>query len=228
MSKKPWWWDFGPFQPWNMCPTRPDPGEVLLFYLEKRGIEPEQRTSYLMHLLELQKSMVYNLLKGEGFDSISRCRVLVQDLKIYPPLLGLDAKYYPIEQHAYWWRSCGFSFHADAQGYPLMSEVILYLRTQRTQTDEGGRVKVWSQEDLGEATGLKKETVYRMEHDRNRLILENMSRRVIVASALGTLAGEDELTLFRLFGIDPQAYGVPVATHESAPMLPLSIKRLTD
>jgi hypothetical protein len=172
--------------------------------------------------------MVYNLLQGYGFDHISRCRLLAQGLTIYPPLLGLDAKYFPIEQHAYWWRSCGFSFNADAQGYPLISEVVTYLRTQRTQTGEGGRVKVWSQEDLGNATGLRKETVYRMEHDRNPLILESMSRRAIVASALGTLAGENEPLLFRLFGLDPQAYDVPVPAHESVPVISLPIKQLTD
>jgi hypothetical protein len=67
-----------------------------------------------------------------------------------------------------------------------------------------------------------------MEHDRNPLILESMSRRAIVASALGTLAGENEPTLFRLFALDPQAYGVPVPTHESIPEVHFSPRRLTD
>jgi hypothetical protein len=201
---------------------------VLLFYLEKRGIEPEQRIDYLMPLLDLQKSMVYNLLHGEGFDQISRCRLLMQGLMIYPPLLGLDAKYAPIEQHPSWWRACGFPFNADAQGYPMIGEVIAYLRTQRTQTGEGGRVKVWSQEALGNATGFKKETIYRMERDRNPLILESMSRRAIVASALGTLAGENEPTLFRLFGLDPQAYRVPVTAASSRFSVHFSLPKLTD
>jgi tetratricopeptide (TPR) repeat protein len=180
-----------------------------------------------MDLLDLQKSMVYNVLKGEGFDSISRCRQLVAALKIHPPLLGLDAKYYPIEHHAQWWKSHGFPFNSDSLGYPVMSEVITYLRMQRTQI-EGGRVKVWSQEDLGNATGLKKETVYRMEHNKNPLVLESMSRRAIVASALGTLAGEKESTIFRLLGLDPQAYRVPIPARESVSEVHFSPSKLTD
>jgi tetratricopeptide (TPR) repeat protein len=228
MSEKDWWSSYGPFKRWDECPTRPDPGEVLLFYLEKRGIEPDEHVAYLMDLLDLQKSMIYNILKGEGFDAISRCRQFVQALKIPPPLLGIDARYYPIERHAYWWQTYGFSFNADAQGYPLLSEVVACLRMQRTQVEGGGRVKVWSQEDLGDATGLKKETVYRMEHDKNPLILESMSRRAAVASALGTLAGANEPTIFRLFGLDPQAYGVPVAASESVPEVHFLPRKLTD
>src|SRR5215472_5147957 len=112
MSKKYWWSCYGPFEPWDKCTSRPDPIEVLLFYLDRRGIEPERRVAYLMKLLDLRKSMVYNLFKGEGLDSISRCRQLVQALKIHPPLLGIDAKYYPIERHPYWWRALGYDFHA--------------------------------------------------------------------------------------------------------------------
>ena len=142
MSKNLWWSTYGSFHPWKPCPTRPDPGEVLLFYLERRGIEPAEYVSYLMDLFHLQKSMIYNILRGEGFDMITRSRQLVQALKIPPPLLGIDAMYYPIERHAYWWRNCGFSFNADAQGYPLMSEVVAYLRNQRTKNDEEGRIRV--------------------------------------------------------------------------------------
>src|SRR5215470_9036636 len=160
MSEKDWWHSYGPFKRWSECPTRPDPGEVLLFYLEKRGIEPDEQVAFLIDLLDLQKSMVYNILKGEGLDSISRCRLLVQALKIHPPLLGIDAKHYPIERHAYWWHECGYSFDADAQGYPLIGQVIAYFRVNRLQEGEES-VKGWSQEDLGEATGLKKETIYR-------------------------------------------------------------------
>src|SRR5579859_4215426 len=228
MSENDWWSSYGPFKRWSECPTRPDPSAVLLFYLEKRGIGPDEHVAFLIDLLNLQKSMVYNILNGEGFDSISRCRQLVDALKIHPPLLGIDAKYYPIERHPYWWHTYGFSFHADAQGYPLMSEVVAYLRTQRTQREEAGKVKVWSQEDLGDATGLKKETVYRMEHDRNPLILESMERRCIVASALGTLSKEAEPTLFRLFGLDPQAYGVPVAAQDVIPEVHFLPERLTN
>jgi hypothetical protein len=228
MCETHWWSEVAPFQPWKSCPTRPDPVAVLLFYLEKRGIEPGEHVAYLMDLLGLHKSMAYNVLSGGGFDSISRCRLLVQALKIPPALLGIDAKYYPIEQHTYWWRSYKFSFNADIDGYPLMSEVVASLRVQRTQIAEGGRVKVWSQEDLGDATGLKKETVYRMEHDRNPLVLESMSRRVMVASALGTLSAEKESTIFRLFGLDPQAYGVPVSAHDAVPMISLPTRQLTD
>src|SRR5262249_21414459 len=180
MSKNNWWTRYGPFKPWRECPTRPDPGEVLLFYLARRGIGPDEQVAYLSDLLELQKSMVYNILKGECLDTIARCRILVQALKIHPPLLGIDAKFYPIERHAYWWEEYGFSFGADREGYPEIHAVIAHLRVQRTR-EEGGRVKIWCQEDLAEATGLKKETVYRMEHDRNPLILENMGRRAIMA-----------------------------------------------
>src|SRR5215470_10947801 len=146
MSENYWWTVHGPFKPWRECPTRPDPGEVLLFYLARHGIGPDEQIAYLSDLLELQKSMVYNILKGEGLDSISRCRILVQALKIYPPLLGIDAKYYPIERHAYWWQDQGFPFSADAQGYPLISEVIAYLRSQRTQRDVSEKLKIWTQE----------------------------------------------------------------------------------
>src|SRR5437762_378023 len=228
MSEKHWWRDHGSFKKWQECPTRPDPGEVLLFYLEKRGIEPAEHVTYLMDLLDLQKSMVYNILKGAGFDSISRSRELVAALKIPPPLLGLDAKYYPIELHARWWQTCGFSFNADAQGYPLMSEVIPYLRQQRTLVEEGGRVKVWSQVDLADATGLRAETIYRMEHEKHPLAFESMSRRAIVASALGNLAGENEPTIFRLCGLDPQAYRVPVPASECVPVIHLAHLQPTD
>ena len=228
MSEKDWWSNYGSFTRWRECPTRPDPAAVLLFYLRKLDIKPEEQIDYLMDLLDLQKSMVYNILKGEGFDSISRCRQLVQALKIHPPLLGIDAKYYPIERHACWWQAYGFFFNADVQGYPVMSEVIAHLREQRTQTHKGGRVKVWSQEDLGDACGLKKETIYRMEHEKNPLILESMSRRAVVASALGNLSGENEHTLFRLFGLDPQAYRVPVPAHEVIWDVHFSPKKLTD
>ena len=114
MSDNNWWHCYGPFNPWRECPTRPDPGEVLLFSLARCGIGPDEQVAYLSDLLELQKSMVYAILKGESLDTISRCRILVQALKIHPPLLGIDAKYYPIERHAYWWRDQSFSFDADA------------------------------------------------------------------------------------------------------------------
>jgi hypothetical protein len=86
MSENDWWSSYGPFKQWSECPSRPDPAEVLLFYLEKRGIGPEEQIAYLMDILGLQKSMAYNVLRGEGFDAISRCRLLVQALKIHPPL----------------------------------------------------------------------------------------------------------------------------------------------
>src|SRR6266566_9689846 len=123
MSEIDWWGEYGPFQRWKRCPTRPDPVEVLHFSLERQGIKPEKHAASLMKLLDLHQTMVYDILKGETLDSISRCRQLVQALKIYPPLLGIDAKYHPIEQHACWWHAYGFSFHADAQGYPVVSEV---------------------------------------------------------------------------------------------------------
>jgi len=227
MSKKYWWSCYGPFEPWDKCTSRPDPVEVLLFYLDRRGIEPEQRVAYAMKLLNLRKSMVYNLFKGEGLDSISRCRQLVQALKIHPPLLGIDGKYYPIEHHAYWWQAHGISLHADAQGYPIVSEVIVCLRMQRKKT-EGGRVKVWSQSDLGEATGLTKETVYKMEHDKNPQILDSMTRRATLALALGALAIENESTLFRLFGLDPQAYGGSAPATAPIQVVHPSTYRLTD
>jgi len=63
-QKDLWWSIFGPFSPWSECPTRPDPGEVLLFYLAKRGIGPDEHVAYLTDILELQKSMVYNICKG--------------------------------------------------------------------------------------------------------------------------------------------------------------------
>src|SRR5579859_6155244 len=217
MSEKDWWREYGPFRRWTECPSRPDPSEVLLFYLQKRGIPPEEHVSFLIDLLDLQKSMVYNILNGVGFDSISRCRELVHALKIHPPLLGIDAKYWPIERHAYWWQMYGLTFHADAHGYPQTHEVVAYFRTKRTQVIDGGKVKVWSQEDLGDATGLKKETIYRMEHDKNPLILESMGRRATVASVLGTLSPDREPTLFRLLGLDPQAYGLPVAAQDVVP-----------
>jgi len=214
MSENDWWSCYGPFKRWFVCPSRPDAAEVLHFSFKKCDIPEYDYVYYLSDILDLQKSMVYNVLKGGGLDSITRCRTLVRVLQIHPPLLGIDAKYYPIERHLYWWKELGFPFNADSEGYPVTSEVVLYLRLQRTQVEESGKTKVWSQDDLGEATGLKKETIYRMEHDRNPLSLESMSRRALVASALGTLAGEQEATIFRLFGLDPQAYGVQVPAQD--------------
>src|SRR5579859_643390 len=106
--------------------------------------------------------------------------------------------------------------------------LVSHLRTQRTQVLANSKVKIWSQEELGDATGLKKETVYRMEHGVNPLILESMGRRANVASALSTLSPDTEPTIFRLFGIDPQAYGVPVATHDVVPEVHFLPERLTD
>src|SRR5216110_408809 len=132
MREHVWWRDYGSFPRWQECPSRPDPAEVLLAYLKLRGIEPAQQVDYIMDLLHLQKSMAYAVLKGKGFDSISRCRTLVAALKMYPPLLGIDAHFYPLDLHPSWWKTSGFSFHADEQGSPVMSEVISSLRQQRT------------------------------------------------------------------------------------------------
>ena len=104
--------------------------------------------------------------------------------------------------------------------------IVRFLPNVRKEMKRGERV--WSQEDLGDAAGLKKETVYRMEHDRNPLILENMGRRALVASALGTLAGNQEPTIFRLFGLDPQAYGVHVSVHDIIPEVHGLPEYLTD
>src|SRR5579859_805017 len=217
MSEKDWWSLFGSFKRWKKCPSRPDPSEVLLFYLERRGIRASEHVGFLVEKLGLQKSMAYNVLNGEGFDAISRCRRLVQVLEIYPPLLGVDAKHFPIEYHPFWWYNYGFDFHADEQGYPKLLQVVAYLRGQRKKILKGGELRGWTQEDLGDATGLSKEIAFRMEHDKRPYILENMSRRARVASALGTLAGKDEPTIFRLFGLDPQAYRVPIPISESLP-----------
>src|SRR5216110_2705739 len=180
-----------------------------------------------MNKLDLQKSMVYHILQGNGFDTISRCRILVQDLRIYPPLLGLDAKFYPIELHPQWWHADGFPFHADPQGYPLTSEVVAYLRKQMTHTNEDGNIEMWTQEDLGDACGLRKETAYRMEHEKHPLTFETVSRRALVASVFGQVLAEKEATIYRLFGLDPQAHGVPVATSECVPVIHLPTKHLT-
>jgi transcriptional regulator with XRE-family HTH domain len=228
MHEKEWWQEYGSFQRWKWCPSRPDPIEVLLCYLAKRGIGPERHVPYLMDLLGLQKSMVYMLLKGEALDTISRCRKLVQALQIPPPLLGLDAVYAPIEQYAYWWRTYDFPFNADEQGYPVTSEIVTYLRKNMTKTDDDGKVEVWTQEDLGDACGLRKETIYRTEHEKNPLVLESMSRRAALASALGHLPGMEEAVIFRLFGLDPQAYRVPVTDQTSVPAVRLSTRGLPD
>src|SRR5262249_4046378 len=44
----------------------------------------------------------------------------------------------------------------------------------------------------------------------------------------GLPEGEDEATIFRLFGLDPQAYRVPVAPQESIPLIHCSVYTLTD
>jgi len=227
MSAKEWWSSYGSFHPWKKCPTRPDPKEVLLFYLEKRGIRPERYLPYLMDILTLQKSMVYHILQGDGFDTISRCRILVQTLKIYPPLLGLDARFYPIELHPRWWQACGFSFRADPQGYPVTSEVVAYLRKQMTYTNEDGNIEMWTQENLGDACVLRKETAYRMEHEKHPQTFESVSRRALVASVFGQFLPEKEATIYRLFGLDPQAYGIAVVASECVPVIHLPIKHLT-
>jgi len=228
MGKTSWWNDAGPFQPWNRCPSRPDPGMVLRFYLERRGIRSDEQVGYLMKLLKLQKSMVYHILQGEGFDLISRNRLLVRELALPPTLLGIDGKYFPIEKHPLWWRDSGFSFNADSEGYPVMSEVVACLRRQMIQMGEGGGVKSWSQQELGDATDLRKEIIYRIEHNKNPLMLEHMSRRALVASALGAFAGEQEPTIFRLFGLDPLAYRVQIPAHERVPVIDLPYQCVSD
>src|SRR5437762_732407 len=177
--------------------------------------------------LILQISTIYHILKRNGFDTTSRCRTVVQNLKISPPLLGLDAKFYPIELHPQWWQADGFPFHADPQGYPMTSEVVAYLRKQMTHTNEDGNIEMWTQEDLGDACGLRKETAYRMEHEKHPLTFETVSRRALVASVFGQVLAEKEATIYRLFGLDPQAHGVPVATSECVPVIHLPIKHLT-
>ena len=67
-----------------------------------------------------------------------------------------------------------------------------------------------------------------MEHDKNPLVLESMSRRAIMAFVLSQYPAENEATIFRLFGLAPQAYGVPGTDHEAIPMVHFSVPRLTD
>src|SRR5262249_12707093 len=64
-------------------------------------------------------------------------------------------------------------------------------------------------------------TVYRMENNGNPFILDNMGRRALVASALGALAGDQEPTIFRLFGLEPQAYRVQIPTSDMVPIIGL-------
>jgi len=56
-----------------------------------------------------------------------------------------------------------------------------------------------------------------MEHERNPLSLENMSRRAQMATVFGTLAGKQEPTIFHLFGLDPQAYDADVTARDVVP-----------
>lgn len=216
MSETFWWHNYGSYHPWKKYPTLPDPGQVLLSYMDRRRIAPEQRVFSLMKLLGLQKSMAYKILQGDGLDSISRRRQLVRKLEIYPPLLGIDAKYCPIEHHPYWWKEYGYKFIADDQGYPETHEIIAYFRSK---TVKGG-IKTeerWSQVDLGDACGLKKETIYRLEHDRNPYVFDSVSRRFIVALVFGRVLEENESIIFRLFGLSPEAYGVSVSPSDYLP-----------
>jgi hypothetical protein len=163
----------------------------------------------LRKLLGVQVPIEDAILQGEEvWDSISRCRLLVQALNIPPPLLGIDGKYSPIEEYPYWWHAFGFAFNADEKGYPVISEVVAHLRMQRTITEEGGSVRTWSQEDLGIATGLGTDAIRCIEDGTNPQMVDSVSIRLTLVLALGNLAGESEPTLFRLFGLDPQAYGV--------------------
>lgn len=227
MSETFWWQKYGSYHPWKKYPMLPDPGQVLLSSMDRRGIDPEQRVDYLMDLLDLQKSMIYNILKGEGLDSISRCRRLVRALEIYPPLLGIDARYYPAGMYPCWWKKYGYSFNADNLGYPETHEIIAYFRSKMVKIGTKGK-EHWSQEDLGDTCGLKKETIYRMEHDKNPLVFDSMSRRFIVASAFATVLSENASIIFRLLGLEPSAYGIPVQAHEYLPPVHHFRGRLTD
>lgn len=225
MSETLWWQEYGPYHSWQKYPMLPDPGQVLHFYLDRRGIDPEQQVDYLMDVLDLKKSMIYNILRGDGLDAISRCRRLIRALEIYPPLLGIDAKFSPIELHPYWWKKYGYSFNADDQGYPEIHEIIPYLRLQTR-----GNHKVipsWSQSDLGEVCGLSKEAAYRLEHSQNPSVHESMKLRFLMASVFAEALGRDEAIIFRLFGLSPEAYGVPVQAREYLPPVHFCVQ-LTD
>jgi hypothetical protein len=220
MNERYWWADFGPFRPWRKCPTRPDPAEVLSHFLRLRGIALEGWVPYLMDLLNLQKSHVYNILNGNGgFHSVARCRLLVHALKIYPPLLGLDAQFYPIEAYSYWWQDYGFAFHADEQGYPLLGEIIAQLR--RTATPN------WTQEMMGEALGHNSSFMQRIEYGTSPQADDSLLRRATLAFLFVSLANKEQALIFRLLGLAPEAYGIPVPEAEAC--LPVSFcVRLSD
>jgi transcriptional regulator with XRE-family HTH domain len=183
-----WWERFGPFHPANAQALYPDPLEVLEHYL-KLHIPSKEWIAFLREQLQISQSVAYFVLNGRAFDSFERCLQLVEALNIPPQLLGLDAKHHPLKDHPLWWKKRGWTFDADERGRPRIDQVIRSLR----------KLKKWSQGDLAQATGLTKVTVIKMEKMENLRSLDSLTRRRLLALALG---GASSPLIMELFGLD--------------------------
>src|SRR5579859_2328773 len=208
-----WWSSFGEFSPLDERAHRPYPLEVLIEYLDRAQVEERKRAEALIEK-GLKKTMVYELLSGEGFDSLERCRLLVDGFDIPPQLLALDGTY---RGQDHWWHQFGLTFESEKDGYPNPGEVILYLRSRKSKIGKKGANQSWTQKDLATALGLTEVTVRKMEN--NRLPIVSMKRRELLVRvlAMGTTLPQTAL-ICSLFGLDAQALGMgsPLSTGSAS------------
>src|SRR5579859_311897 len=201
-----WWQTFGDFAPADEREQRPDPLEVLVFFLDRMEVSQKHRVATLMEILGVKKTVVYDLFNGKGFDSIARCRRLVKALSIPPQLLALDAQYCGEEQ---WWHRYQLSFAAGSDGYPEMSKVIVYFRHHMFK-EVNGVQQPWTQGDLARALNLTEVTVSKMENNHTPTSMDQISRRELLARVIQTTVKTPQAALvFALLGLDQRSLSLP-------------------
>src|SRR5579859_3576140 len=225
MGKRHYWWlAFGNFSPVDEREQRPDPLEVLLFFLDRTGVTPEKRASKLIQLLGIKKDVAYAILKGEWFDSIARCRLLVEALSLPAQLLAIDGQY---RDKQGWWKEQGYPFDAGPDGYPDVGQAIAYFRSYMFKTVKGVQ-RPWTQEDLALALQVSKVTVNHMEHNHTHAASDKISRREAIGRVIQTAAKGTNLALvFPLLGLDARSFAPP-DTAGSQPLLLLPGASLND
>ncbi len=222
MQYNPWWKPFGKFHAADERGYRPDPKEVLLFYLDRCSLT-EARIALLMKKLKIGQSVAYEVLDGAWFNSLSRCRRLVDAFSIPPQLLGLDPYY---QGKALWWKVYGFPFEAGPDGYPHIGKVIRHFREHMVKEVRGEK-KPWTQTDLATALDVTTETVRLME---KRTHLDQMDRREALAQIFyGTATlSQGAPHLFALFGLHEQSF-VPLKETAAASLyLPQNMTNLQE
>src|SRR5579859_4471900 len=213
-----WWQTFGDFAPADEREQRPDPLEVLVFFLDRMEVSQKHRVATLREILGVKKTVVYDLFNGKGFDSIARCRRLVKALSIPPQLLALDAQYCGEEQ---WWHRYQLSFAAGSDGYPEMSKVIVYFRHHMFK-EVNGVQQPWTQGDLARALNLTEVTVSKMENNHTPASMDQISRRELLARVIQTTVKAPQAALiFALLGLDQRSFSSPRSDAALLPALHL-------